>query len=388
MMATLRLYVEDGWPERQRACEWALLDAGRVLHRGRAAPEHWPAADVTEGMLDPALLGCYRVRLPARARQERERLAVYALEDQLLEDPERYHVAVGADADSGTPVLTIARGRLAALVDALAALGRPPDRLVAAAELLPRRAAEWLLWQSPAGSLNLQAGGDGACPLDSIADIPPLLAGAKPPPDRLCVLARDTVAGALAAAKLPVPVVDGGSFDWADADWQRATNLLAGAFAPRRRWGQWRQALRWGLVALGLYAALVLGEWATLAWRQAALARELRQIAQTALPGQPIVAPLAQLVAAADEQRHRRGEAGLGDFLALTLRAADLTTAGEVEALDYEPGRLTMQIRRLDGERERTIRAALAMAGLDLRVARQANAVRLSIGTAAGGEAP
>jgi len=388
-MASLRLYLAQGWPDRQRSCDWALVEAGRVISRGRSAPEHWPLADHTEGMLDPALLGCYVVKLPTKLRQGQERMLGYALEDQLLEDPDRYHFAVGAESANGTRILAMARSHLTAMLAAFDGLGRPLDRLVAAAELLPPTQEDWLLWQSPAQTLALQIGSRGTCPVEAVADIGPLMAATTASPAQLRIIVTPELSVEVHSAGLPVPVVDGDALDWASLGWEAATNLLVGSFRPRRKLGgRWRKALLWGGVALGLYTVVSLGEWAGMAWQSAKLKQNIQNTAHMALPGQPILAPLAQLAAAADLQQHRRGESGIGDFIVLALRAADLLATGSAQEISYETGRLTMQFDSLDAGREKTARDALAMAGLELRVARQAGAVRVAIAIDANGEQP
>jgi hypothetical protein len=170
--------------------------------------------------------------------------------------------------------------------------------------------------------------------------------------------------------------------------WEDATKLLVGSFRPRRSLGRWRKALIWSGVALGLYTVLALGEWANMAWQLRTLKQSVQRTAGNALPGQAIVAPLAQLAAAADLQQHRRGESGLGDFIVLATRAADLLAAGPVQEINYETGRLTMQFGSLDADRERTARDALGMMGLELRVARQAGAVRIAVAIDTSGDRP
>ena len=383
MTVALRVYLADGWPDRREACEWALVEDGRVVRRGCSAAAHWPMADAVEGMLDPSLVGCHVVRLPVVPRAEHHRTAAYAyaLEDRLPDDPDRYHFAVGAESPAGTRVVAVARARLTDLLGTFRRLGRRLDRLVAAAEVLPATGGDWLLWRSPADTLVLQAGAHGTCPIDSVADLAPLMAGAAPPPERLrliagCDLATGVVAG--------VPVVDGGRFDWAAADWDCAIDALVGEFRPLRRAGDWRRALLLAAIAVGLYTTISLGEWGWLAWRQAALNRAIEDIAAKALPGQPLVAPLAQLANAAGVQQHRRGESAIGDFVFLAERSAALAGDKPVQAFDYESGRLTMQLDGLDPDRETAVRQALAAAGLELRVARRPGAVRVAVAVDAG----
>lgn len=387
MTSSLRLYLVDGWPARQRSCEWALFEAGSIVRRGCSTPDGWPKSDITEAMLDPALLGCYLVKLPGKARGRDFELNAYAyaLEDQLLEDPAHYHFALGGETNAGTRIVAIGRSRLMTLMAELASLGRSPRRLVAAAELLPQSEDDWLLWKNPAGTLLLQAGRQGNCPLASVAEIRNLAAGATPPPACLRVIAG---IDPLVVAGSDLPVVDGGFFDWASADWNSATQLLVGTFRPRQDLARWRRAMLWSMTAFALGTAGFAGEWALLAWRQAALKHDIQELLRNAQPGQSTVVPLVQLIATADRKQHQQGKSGVSDFLVLVAQAADLAEGRSVQEINYQTGRLIMQLDALDVSREKSLRETLAIGGLDMRVARQANVVRIAISIDSDGEQP
>lgn len=385
-MLTLRLYIDESWPDRQRACDWALVEAGRIVGRGRTAPEHWPltndsgdAVTRLELVLDPAQYSLHDIGLPPRARQAQSQLIGYALEDRLLETPERYHFVVtrGAENAATTRVVAILSARLAHILASLEKIaGLPaPTLAVPMHELLPPAGDAWLLWQTPDARLLVHGLGIGSMHIASASDIAPLLttAGTRAPSSiRLIGKARDSVPAS-------VPIVTEPHLDWASGDWNSATNLLAAAFRPASTgtWKIWRgMAVAAGLL-LAVHGVLVVGEWIWLANRAAALKKEIALMAGKALGDEPLVAPLAQLVAASDRLRHRRGEVGQGDYLALVRHVAEELGTARIEEMQYGPGRIELRFPELAADKEMAAREAFARAGLDVRVTRATGGVRM-----------
>lgn len=381
-MAVLRLYLEQGWPGDNPACDWALVDSGRVVRRGCSAPEHWPGGETVtalEAVLDPGQFSVHQVPLPARARQPFAQLAASALEDRLLEEPERCHfVAAGRQPAEETRIVVLPRARLATLVTTLGAIhGCGPTRLVAAGDLLPRAGDAWVLAGLPGGRWLLE-GAAGSFAIDAVADLPGVLAALAPP--RLAVCGPAPLP--LAAEALPV-------FDWAESDWSAAPNLLTGEFRPAGAAAGLRAARRlaWAAgVAVAAYSLVTVAEWASLAHRQSSLKAEIRQLAARALPGEPLAAPLRQLLAAADRQRHRAGEAGRGDFAALAGLVGEALGPASLQEMNYGPGRIELRLAALEPSREEGLRQALARSGLELHVLRGAAGVQVTAGWWLAGE--
>lgn len=77
------------------ACPWWRLDdAGRALAQGESALQDLPRADDVTLLLDPADLSWHRVSLPRIARSRWPQALAGLLEDRLLDDPSRLHIAV------------------------------------------------------------------------------------------------------------------------------------------------------------------------------------------------------------------------------------------------------------------------------------------------------
>lgn len=383
-MAILRLYIDEDWPAGNGSCDWALVDAGRVVSRGCSAPALWPRADdrgepltAVELALDPTLYSLHDTVLPRGARQSLAQLAGAALEDKLLDAPERYHfVRLSADKAAQATVLAMPSARLSEILASLRGLEQMPPitRAVALSSLLPAPGDAWSLWPAPGGRLLVHgrigpAGAVGTLSLDHGVDLDRLVAAsAGNQPERLCLLgvSREPISASL-------PIESQPAFDWAAGDWYAAPNVLVDAFRPSSGGSLTRGLRRAALFAALLLAAYGIGllvEWRALAAREQSLKAELRQLATRALPGQPVILPLTQLATEADRIAHRRGQAGQGDFLSMTNLVADLLAPTGVRELSYGPGRLEVRLDRLDAARELAVNDVLSRTGFAAKVTR------------------
>lgn len=386
-MLILRLYIDESWPDHQRACDWALIEAGRIVGRGRTASEHWPTSNdhgdvVThlEIVLDPAQYSLHDITLPPRTKQSQYRLIGYALEDRLLEAPERYHfvVAAGSKKAERTRVIAILATRLAHILASLKHITSLPGaiRAVPMHELLPPAEDTWLLWQTPDARLLVHGQSIGSMHIERPADLAPLLAAAgtnAPTRIRLIGQMQEPVVTSL-------PVVSEAPMDWASGDWRNVTNLLMDAFRPandRVTWKSWRNVAAVAGLLFIAHTALTIGEWIWLANREKALKAEIAQAASKVLAGEPAIAPLAQLISASDRVRHQRGEVGHGDYLALVRIVAEVLDTTKIEEIHYGPGRIEFRFQDLAADREKIAREAFARAGLEVRVNRGANGVQM-----------
>ncbi len=84
-----------------------------------------------------------RVALPSGSRQRLRQALPFALEEQLVEDVDHYHFALGSKLDDGAWLAAaVARDRMASWMDELAEAGLNPDALLPEPLLLPQPAGE------------------------------------------------------------------------------------------------------------------------------------------------------------------------------------------------------------------------------------------------------
>lgn len=388
-MNTLVLWIDSSFPEQHTACRWWLLSAeGRLLEQGNSEPRHWPGV----GGTDPAQLPDCAVLLSAeqavgliatlpggRTARSSEVLR-YAVEDQLIDDPEDYHLVVGEKVDGNRHhVIAIARRRVETLLASLRQAGLVPTRMTVAAQAIDVTTARWsVLLDRDGGSISTP---EGWLALEPVSD-------SVSPPATLRWLA--STPRFAACDELRISVLDGEHIE--PTAWQQAlggtacraasadfpalcrsgANLLQGEFTPPREKGlAWRQLLplaKLAALAAALATALLIGEWAWLSQRVNAVRKEQLLLARGALPpSQIIVSPVVQLQRAVDGARHARGELSDSDLLPLLARFAEASGA-RIDTLRYRDSRLELTLTLADAAAVETLRGALRQRGIGMKV--------------------
>lgn len=87
------------------------------------------------------------VNIPAKNKQRALQAIPFALEDQLAEDIEALHFAIGKAENSRYPVASIAHSTLKSLIEKLQQAGIKPDAIFADALCLPQNSRQWTLLQ-------------------------------------------------------------------------------------------------------------------------------------------------------------------------------------------------------------------------------------------------
>jgi type II secretion system protein L len=296
--------------------------------------------------------------LPRLAGRRLAQAAAFAVEDQLAGELDATLVAVGhRGADGRTEFAVMQRAALTDALNRLRAAGLDVVSLTPLAALLPADAATVL---AEPGWLTARLGGQASLcgpPADMLAVLAALAPaaldwwqapGAPPPPPQLAATVRSVPA------------------DWALslAEAHAGIDLLQGDFAPPRPAGDWRR-WRFAGLAAALWLALLLAggllEGRRLAQQNAALRQAVSAEFARLFPeeGRP-VSPRAQA------QRRlamleRGAGAGGGELLPLLTAAAGALPAGQtLTGLDYESGRLTLDLALPDLQAAQTLRTALA----------------------------
>lgn len=285
----------------------------------------------------------------ARSSAQLAQALPFAIEESLASPVESVHVAFAERAAGDTvPVAVVAKSRLQAALDALAAAGLSADAAYSELQCLPWHDGQATLLVEGRRVL-LRAGRSlglafDHSELDSLADW----------------LARS---GIDPAAAERVELAEGEALGWLVR--QRPDpariNLLQGEFAPRRRRAAAVSQWRWAAV---LAAAAILLAVTQLAVERQALEQhvlsrqsEMEQLFRQALPEvQRVVDPVAQMRAAL-----RSGPAAGGDALALLARISPVLNSGSqlvIDAIEYRAGSLELvvmgpDVATLDSLRER-----------------------------------
>jgi general secretion pathway protein L len=331
-----------------------------ALAVGRQVALVVPAADIA----------LFAVQLPPGNEQRLQQLAPFALEEQVSQDLDQLHFAVGArDGVSGmVPVAVADRERLGHWLAQAAALSLRPRALFAESDLVP------LL----PGHVTLLIDGeqlilrhDSGRPLVFPADDPQLALSMLLGPEtgigtvNLIVYAspedwsrHEAVLEALRAqvatfrvqlytAGLPALLVQG-------IDSTSPVNLLQGAFKPHspaaNQWQRWRFAALLVLGLLAVHSAGSLWETRGLAKQSTGLDEEIARVYGTIFPGQK-PGPALRRALEAQLQSLASGGAQRGELMPLlaALAAARANVPGaKLDSVSYKPGSLQLKLTAQD----------------------------------------
>jgi general secretion pathway protein L len=359
-MTTLRILISDAWPDQAEA-QWVMLDHDKIIASGHSAPANWPRTARTEAILSGTQVGWSQARLPQAKAREQLRALPFAMEEQLLREPDSQHFTPAFRNGENWSVLVIGRERLKRLTAQFAALGRPLDAAWSALACLPETTdgwtlaidgSHWLLRLSAARALIDDAPTvDDKC-IPSIISMMLAQAHAQGSlPARIVTLgASESVASALAAHH--VEVIREKLWQWQRVP-ANAANLLHDEFQPAHARSRMLRALRPAviLIVVALLAHLLLGIGSALLRQQdlKEIKSRMTQLARTQLPGRALQDPPLQVHRELQAQRQSHGLLADDDALALLADMAvalgsDATAA--VQSLHYESGTLVVTLAK------------------------------------------
>ena len=381
--ASLRL--PRGWPERDPSVYWwnpATTDGApghaenltQLPSALRAASVHvWtPAADTL----------LTRAKLPTRSRARILQALPYALEDQLLDEPEALHFAYVREAEGDLAVAVTQRSRLNIWLDILKGAGIRATTLCPANLALPLQPGAWSaafvddeLWVRTGAHT-------GFVTLASVDPAPALLAAAlkeaaaqERAPELLAVYSappefRDDAWRE--ALQLPV-VVETEDF-WRNAVPPRL-NLLQADFGQAAHVRQLVRPLRPAIAMLAVWLIAVLAldvaEWIQLRRAHSSNAAQMQAVFQQSFPEvKTVLDPAAQMQRQIEALQTRGG--GPADLLPLLTRVAPPLKAQasnvKLHSIKYNERSLTIELALPDYQALDAMKNALEAANLEVEV--------------------
>ena len=362
------------------AVEYAVVDAdGKLLtqvQRGAPASLAAQAAGRRSVLLVPGTeVSLFRVEVPTDNRQRMRRAVPYALEEQLADDVETLHFAVGSRGSDGrVDVAVAARARMDQWQAWCEAAGLEPQAWYAETQLLTPVADAWTgLDETDSGRLLLRGPDGEAYAIDR--DSWPGFGARLETPARLRLLATGSGAEALpgvagmtqetgAWAQHPLEHLAGG------LGRSDLINLRQGDYSRQQQLG--RLLRPWRAVAGLLIAALVLAlvgqgvQLQRLEAREAALAGDIEQLYRDTFPGaQRVVNARHQMEQQLLALRRARGRDSL-DFLGLLARSGEVFHATEgvaLQGVSYRDGQLDVQLTAPDVQSLDRLKQQLAAGG-------------------------
>lgn len=332
--------------------EWLTIDAAGQpsgpVQRGALAQAAGAAAGLGVVVLVPAteVLLAAPV-LPPGNSAKLARATPFALEDQLSEDVDRLHFAIGPRAaDGATAVAVVARDTLGGWIRTLESAGIAPRTMAADSAWIPENPGQTVLWlegdrlavrrpRTPPFVVE-------ATPLTAAFEAAGLIGEVQPeeapralesailhltPPDWERV--RDEVEALLPRFEtLRVQLLPDGALPWLarGRDARDAVNLLQGEFARKAayadRWREWRVAAFLGIALLAVHVATDVARIHVAHLASERAERDIATLYAAVMPGVPMREPRAQMQA-----RLRAIRASAGGPSAFLRTMQSLTTA-------------------------------------------------------------
>lgn len=383
--AVTMVYLPQGWPERAGALQWYWRDTGGERQFGQVAtlaelPHEARAARLivwtpgAETLLTTA-------QLPTRARAKILQALPYALEDQLLGEPDSMQFAYRPLANGQLAVAVTARERLRVWQDQLQAAGLRPVVLAPITLALETAPGAWVA-AFVGDELVVRTGDYAGFTAVTAGDAPPALLAAALKEAQACGDAPNALriyAGARAfspatwSQALGIDVTRSDDNFWMHVGPQPALNLVqSGAGAAGDGAHPLLARLRPAAI---LFALWLLGSFifTTLEWWQLSRTAKTQRAEMTALfrqafpEAKAIVDPALQMQRNVADLQARGGQAGPGELLALLTQAGPVISGAqgaELQGLQYGDRALTLDVRVGDFQALEALRAALGAKGL------------------------
>jgi len=385
---TLTLRLPQHWPQSDGEIRWWWRPAsGRAQHGVVARLEDLPvemrsAKVVAWTPAEDTLLTS--ARLPTRTRARILQALPYALEEQLVEDPESQHFAYRPRPDGSLAVAVTARSQLDHWLAAIRAAGMRLSALCPAVLALPWSGAGWVLAaEGEEGYVRTGPFSGFACP-------PPW----KTPPAVLAVALREAHQRGEAPAELVVwdpppgfdrdawvtalglPVTVQTGWTWDAVPVEPPFNLLQGELAPVGELRQLLAPLRPAAIALaaGLAASLLLGlwEWGSLAYTERRQRTEMSEIFRSTFPEvKTVVDPVLQMERNLGALQASSGRFTATDLLAMLSRFGDVIHGNpqvKIRAMQYAEAGVTLDLQLPDFNQMEVVKNALQRRGMRVEV--------------------
>lgn len=386
----LELLLPRGWPENAGMIRWRL-------HKGPGVAPHGEVTELNQipgvGAMTrvqvwtpPSDSLLTRVTLPTRSRAKIQQALPFALEDQIIGEPEQLHFAYRILEGNNLAVAVTARSRMQAWQTQLTAAGLRPTGFCPAILALPLDAGSWTVaFQGADIWVRTGMASGFAC-----------TAGGNTPPAMLELALREAQEKQMApvgltlirpsagfdqaawSAQLKLPLNIQKQDFWASyREPAPAINLLQGGFAPSRQMQEMLPGLRPAAIMLGIWLVGSLGfnswEWWQLNREHQNLKQEMNTVFRQAFPdAQVVVDPALQMQRLLDELRGKSGKSAPADALPLLGKLAPVMQAHpqiKLRSLQYGESRLTVDMTLPDFQALETVKTALGARGLQVEVA-------------------
>lgn len=385
----LELLLPRGWPESHGVIRW------RLGGRPGAAP-HGQVTDLNEipgvGAMTrvqvwtpPADSLLTRVSLPTRSRAKIQQALPFALEDQLVGEPDQLHFAYRILENNALGVAVTARDRMQAWIAQLTAAGLRPSVLCPALLALPLETGSWSVTFHEKEMWVRNGINSGFTCLASL-DTPPAmlqlaLREAREKDDSpLNLTVFQPPAGLnveIWSSQLKLPLNIRQDHFWDNYSGEAPPlNLLQGSYAPSHQIQKLLPALRPAAIMLALWIAGTLGfnswEWWHLKSTHDDLRAEMTKVFRQTFPdAQVVVDPALQMQRLLADLTGKSGKSTQADALPLMSQLAPVMQAHaqvKLRGIQYGESRLTVDISLPDFQTMETVKNAFIGRGLQVEI--------------------
>jgi len=385
-MATLYLYWEEASPQSFR---WQLFNNGAITHSGTSSLEQLldKHAGLRTTLLVPTEdLLITSVSIPTSNKQKLRQAVPYALEEQLIDDVDDLHYAIGAaDSDGMRHVVIVKRAKMAEWL-------RPFDhsglRLMACLPdifILPQKAEGWTLLIENHRALLRTANDAGyALPLEGLGEListelslQDLAEGAAPQKIDLIDCRRDAdqfSTDQFDCTVERIPCREGlESLITPELNRPPALNLLQGEFS--RSDELWRHLKPWRAAAVLLLATILLSmsgwvvEYLRLIDQDQALQADIEKVYRQTFPSaRKIINPRLQMEQKLAQLNRGQGGAGFSQLMVSALPVLLKVDGIKVEVLRYKQQSLEMELTLKDLPSIDKLKELMVAAGFQFKV--------------------
>lgn len=386
-MSTLTLLIDEAF-DPQRPVEWSLREARRgIAQTGTGRLDQMPRADDVELILPASRVTLLKTKLPGSGAANKPAVLRYAIEDQVMADPDSLGVAkLGSDDDS-IGVAVFDREWLNVVLDACKAANLRVRAAYAETLLAPMPETGWsvvlneghgVLRQRKYAGLSF----DGATAVSPPVAIKLACDEARRQgslPGTLVIYTCEGTAEPDLAAwqeSLQVRVESGGAWSalHAATDNDNGINLLQFEFAPSSFRSEWLPRLRPAAYLGAAILVLQLGanglDWLMLRQEKTRLTESMNARYKATFPeARAVVDASRQMQTRLSGLRTAAGRSGPADLVPMIARVgAPLDRAVRVSVLDYSPGVLKLDLILPSASMAESIRAQLAQDGLSVEL--------------------
>ena len=384
---TLELLLPREWPEKNGMILWRLRGGGSALHGQVNELNEIPGLSAmthVQVWTPPSETLLTHATLPTRSRAKIQQALPYALEEQLVGEPDQLHFAYRILENNNIAVAVTAKERLRAWVSRLADYGLKSSSICPATLALPHDNASWTLVFRET-EIWVRTG---------IASGFAALRRANIPPSQLTMALQEARANQNAPSSLTVlqpphgfvkniwstalelPVQAQQQDFWTDAyDVVPAINLLQGSFAPSSQLRELTPALRPAGIMLAIWLAgslcFDLWEYWQLKHTNENLRQEMTNLFRKSFPDAVIQNPALQMSRLLGEMRNKSGKTSSADLLPLLGNVAPVIQATDrikLRGMQYSDSRLTLDVTLPDFQAMESVKNAIIARGIQVEV--------------------